>query len=300
MKTALECMPCLLKQTLYAARLSTSSRKLQKEIMDKVATILPELDFSLSPPQNSVKVYSEIAALSGCIDPFASLKKESNKLARALSSEVRKSIEQAEDPLFSAIVFSIAGNIIDYGSQQHFDANKTIKNCLSKDLTINDYALLIDDLKNADSILYLGDNAGEIVFDSLVIEQLHKKVVYAVKESPIINDALLEDALDCGLHNKCKVISNGTQCPGTPLDDCSDEFLDYFNSADIVVSKGQGNFETLSEADRPIYFLLTIKCPIVGNHITEISGKRVKKGEMILMKSTPQGLKVKKKNSQAP
>lgn len=291
-------MPCFLRQTLYAARLSTSSIALQKEIMNSVSAILPELDFNISPPHNSIRVYSEIAALSGCTDPFAALKKVSNDFAMVLSTEARKTIGQAEDPLFSAIVFSIAGNIIDYGSQQHFDADKAVKECLSKKLTINDYALLKNDIEKAESILYLGDNAGEIVFDGLVIEQLDKKVVFAVKEGPIINDALREDAIACGLDTKCSVISNGTQCPGTPLDDCSEEFLDYFNSADIIISKGQGNFETLSELNRPIYFLLTVKCPIVGNHITELSGKEVKTGDMVLMKSSPQGLKENGKSSQ--
>ena len=287
MKTALECMPCLLKQALYTARLSTSSPALQKKIVGSVAHILPDLDFSISPPQNSIRVYSEIASLSQCMDPFADLKKESNELALSLSTEARKTISLSRDPLLAAIIFSIAGNIIDYGSQQDFDARKTIKNCLSQKLVINDYQLLKDDIKNGDTILYLGDNSGEIVFDSLVIELLDNKVVFAVKESPIINDALLQDAIECGLDKKCTVISNGTNCPGTPLVDCSETFLEYFNKADVIISKGQGNFETLSEVNRPVYFLLTVKCPIVGNHIMELSGKEVETGEMILMKNTP-------------
>lgn len=287
MKTALECMPCLLKQALYTARLSTSSPELQKKIIDNIAHILPDLDFSISPPQNSIRVYSEIASLSQCMDPFADLKKESNELALSLSTEARKNISLSRDPLFTAIIFSIAGNIIDYGSQQDFNAKKTIKNCLSQKLVINDYQLLKDDIKNGNTILYLGDNSGEIVFDSLVIEYLDNEVVFAVKESPIINDALLQDAIECGLDKKCTVISNGTNCPGTPLVDCSETFLEYFNKTDVIISKGQGNFETLSEVNRPVYFLLTVKCPIVGNHIMELSGKEVGTGEMILMKNTP-------------
>lgn len=286
MKTALECMPCLLKQALYAARLSTSSPELQKKIMDKVAQILPDMDFNLSPPQNSIRIYSEIASLSQCMDPFAELKKESNELALSLSIEARNTISHSRDPLLAAIIFSIAGNIIDYGSQQNFNAQKAIKNCLNQKLIINDYQLLKDDIKNGGTILYLGDNSGEIVFDSLVIEYLDNEVIFAVKENPIINDALLQDAIECGLDKKCTVISNGTKCPGTPLVDCSETFLEYFNKADVIISKGQGNFETLSEVNKPVYFLLTVKCPIVGNHIMELSGKEVGTGEMILMKNT--------------
>lgn len=284
MKTALECMPCLLKQALYAARLSTSSPELQKKIMDTVAQILPDLDFNISPPQNSIRVYSEIASLSQCMDPFAELKKESNELALTLSIEAKNTISLSNDPLFAAIIFSIAGNIIDYGSQQNFDPQKTITNCLNQQLTINDYQPLKNDIKNANTILYLGDNSGEIVFDSLVIEHLDNKVIFAVKENPIINDALLQDAVACGLDKKCRVINNGTNCPGTPLADCSETFLEYFNKADVIISKGQGNFETLSEVNRPVYFLLTVKCPVVAHHIMELSGKKVGIGEMVLMK----------------
>jgi damage-control phosphatase, subfamily I len=284
MKTALECMPCLLKQALYAARLSTSSSELQRKIMDNVAQILPDLDFSLSPPQNSTRVYSEIASLSQCMDPFADLKKESNELALSLSVEAKKAISLSNDQLLAAIIFSIAGNIIDYGSQQDFNTQKTIRNCLNQQLTINDYQFLKEDIKNANTILYLGDNSGEIVFDSLVIEHLDNDVIFAVKENPIINDALLQDAIECELDKKCRVISNGTSCPGTPLVDCSETFLEYFNKADVIISKGQGNFETLSEVNRPVYFLLTVKCTIVANHIMELSGKEVETGGMILMK----------------
>jgi len=246
--------------------------------------MLPDLDFSLSPPQNSIRVYSEIASLSQCIDPFADLKKESNELALSLSIETKNAITLSKDPLLAAIIFSIAGNIIDYGSQQDFNAQKTISNCLNQQLIINDYLLLKEDINNANTILYLGDNSGEIVFDSLVIEHLDNEVIFAVKENPIINDALLQDAKACGLDKKCRVISNGTNCPGTPLADCSETFLEYFNKADVIISKGQGNFETLSEVNRPVYFLLTVKCPIVAHHIMELSGKEVKTGAMVLMK----------------
>lgn len=285
MKTALECLPCLLRQTLCTARLSTPRPELQKKIMDNVSRLLPDLDFDLTPPENSIQVYGEIARLSGNYDPFADLKKESNTLALHLRNEVMRSIENAEDPLYAALIFSIAGNIIDYGSQQNFDARQTISDCLSRTPAINDYAEFKKDIAEARSVLYLGDNCGELVFDGLVIDRLPHEVIFAVKEKPIINDALMEDAIDCGLDRISTVISNGTDCPGTPLGRCSAVFLDHFNRADLIISKGQGNFETLSEVERPIYFLLTVKCPIVGNHITELSGKKVKTGEMVLMRN---------------
>ena len=253
--------------------------------MHKLSLLLHDLDFSLSPPENSIRVYGEIARLSGNDDPFSVLKRKSNELALSLQDEIRNKISAAKDPLYAALLFSIAGNIIDYGSQQEFDAHQAINECLSKTPAINHYEKLRDDITRAKSILYLGDNCGEIALDALVIERLSPQVTFAVKEKPIINDALLADALDCGLDKICTVISNGTNCPGTPLQQCSHTFLDIFNKADLIISKGQGNFETSSEVRKPIYFLLTVKCPIVGDHIMELSGKRVETGEMVLMKN---------------
>jgi len=286
MKTALECLPCLLRQTLYAARLSTASHEKQKKIMHNVSLLLPDLDFNSSPPQNSVTVYNEIARLSGNNDPFADLKKESNEFALQIKKEAQTTISNSDDPLYAALLFSIAGNIIDYGSQQDFDVHQALEDCLTKKPVIDDYDKFRKDISSAGSVLYLGDNCGELVFDSLVIEQLPQKVTFAVKEKPIINDALLQDAIDCGLDELCTIISNGTNCPGTPLENCSQAFLEHFNNADIIISKGQGNFETLSEVSKPIYFLLTVKCPVVGKHITDLSGQTVQTGEMVLMKNT--------------
>lgn len=288
MQTYLDCMPCFLKQTLYTARLSSSSKKVHKEIMSQVAALLSQLDFDKTPPENSMPIYGLIASISGCTDPFAALKKESNRLALELADEIRRTIRQSSSPLLTAIKFSIAGNIIDYGAHHDFDIQATIKQCLVRQLAINDYDKLVKDLKKTKTILYLGDNSGEIVFDTLVIEQLENPVVFAVKEKPIINDAMREDALACGMDKLCEIISNGTNCPGTPLSRCSEQFQKSFEQADLIISKGQGNFETLSEVRAPIYFLLTVKCPVVSRHIMDLSGEKKGPSEVlapILLKS---------------
>ncbi len=287
MKSALECIPCLLKQTLYTARLSTNDAACQAKIMRQVATLLGNIDLQQTPPENSMPIYQTISRLSGCTDPFADLKKESNHFATAVSKESRKIITKAEDPLFAALLFSIAGNIIDYGSQQDFDAKAALENCLHKPLILNDYEDLVEQFQNSKKILYLADNAGEIVFDKLVIETMltmapDKEIVVAVKDGPIINDALMADAKDIGLTEICPVISNGVCCPGTPLPHCSEQFQQAFNQADLIISKGQGNFETLSLVDGPIFFLLTIKCAIIDRHITDLTGREVALGDMVL------------------
>ena len=257
--------------------------------MTEVSRLLPKVDFTLSPPENAVAIYSMISDISGCDDPFNDLKKHSNIMALALRAELQERISESNDPLLTALRFAIAGNIIDYGAHHDFDISQAIAECLDKKLAIDHSQKLLEDIRRADTILYLADNCGELVFDSLVIEQMDKKVTLAVKEKPIINDATKSDARFCGLDQYCQVLSNGTNCPGTPLPQCSKEFQEVFNNADLIISKGQGNFETLSESQAPIYFLLTIKCPVVARHVAEFhlhpAAKPVEIGDMIIMKN---------------
>lgn len=288
MKTTLDCLPCLLKQTLQAARLATSDLTIQKEIMGTISKLLPHLDLDVSPPENSILVYDTIADLSGCTDPFATIKQTSNRLGKSLQHQVRQIIAASDDPLYTACLYSVAGNIIDYGSLHEFNPEEVIHSCRQKQFSINDYAPFREKLNHASSLLYLGDNSGEIVFDTLVIEQLKKQfpklsITFVVKQRPIINDALMEDAVDCGLPDLCTVIDNGTGCPGAPLNLCSKEFRAYFNNADIIISKGQGNFETLSE-QKGLYFLLICKCAIVGRHLQGLSGSDIELGDFIFFK----------------
>ena len=288
MQTALECLPCFLKQALYTARLSTDSEAQRKEIIDAVARLLPDLEMSRTPPENSILVYATIANLSSCRDPFAALKKQSNQQAMDLLPQLVSMLNQAQDPLLTALKLSIAGNIIDYGAHHDFNLDKALRECLVKEPAVNHYRQFIADLGRSKNILYLADNCGELVFDGLVLEQLGGKVTLAVKETPIINDALVTDVMDCGLDKVATIVSNGTGCPGTPLGICSEEFQKIFAQADLIISKGQGNFETLSETQAPIYFLLTVKCPIVAEHATELlttTDKGIKNGDMVFMRT---------------
>ena len=286
MKTAIDCLPCFLKQALYTARLATSSQEIQQRIMLAVTQYLTQPDFDRSPPENAVPLYNLIAEISGNPDPFRHLKQQSNQAAMDLRSGVSGKIRNAENKILAALKFAIAGNIIDYGSHQDFDIESTLAHCLDRDFTVNDYELFQKDLDQAGNILYLADNCGELVFDACFIEQLNNNITLAVKERPIINDACLEDARFCGIDKICRTITNGTNCPGTPPGRCSSEFEKAFQQADLIISKGQGNFETLSDQPGPIYFLLTVKCPVVAEHVQAQTGRaiNVQPGDMILMR----------------
>jgi uncharacterized protein with ATP-grasp and redox domains len=300
MHTTLDCLPCFLPQTLYAARLCSPDVRVQKRIMAGVLSVVAGLDFCLSPPENAVSIYKRIAELGGCGDPFAALKKESNDAAVQLRPRLDEIIARAADPAATAVKLAMAGNIIDYGAQQSFDVEQTIDNCLAGEPWGSGLAQFLDEVQRAGRILYLADNCGELVFDGLFIKQLAgqaKEVVLAVKERPIINDALLVDAVACGLDQYCTVITNGTGCPGTPLTRCSDTFQEIFFNVDLIISKGQGNFETLAGTNGPIYYLLTVKCAVVADHLEHLAGRsaisgkgRPGLGAMVLLKNPDFGL----------
>jgi len=277
-KTALECLPCYLRQALQVARLSTDDTDLQVEALRKVAVLTSKMDMDRTPPENSIAVYKALAEITTCPDPYSEIKKESNQQALVLRSQFAEMIANATDPLALAIRLAIGGNIIDYGAMHSFDIDEALDCCLQTEYAVDHGAMLLQRLRKLDTgakLLYLADNSGEIVYDSLVVKELAAMgldVTVAVKSGAIINDALLADARCAGIENHATLLENGTSCPGTPLASCSEEFLVAFKNADLILSKGQGNFETLSESQAEIFFLLTVKCPVVGAHLAEISG----------------------------
>ncbi|MCX5870890.1 MAG: ARMT1-like domain-containing protein [Deltaproteobacteria bacterium] len=297
MKTSVDCLSCFMDQTLRVARISSTDETVHLAAARAVAALLPQMEMSLTPPENAVAVYAAIARVAGCADPYLAIKKASNDQALAILPDLLREVQQSEVPLLAAIRLAIAANIIDYGAMRSFDVEAALARARTIPFVIDASRQLFERVcrlpgKKA-KVLYLADNCGEIVYDSLVIRcfvELGLEVTVAVKEGPIINDALFADAMACGLDQYARIITNGTACPGTPLASCSAEFLHAFREADLVLSKGQGNFETLSEAlsetDADIFFLLTVKCPVVGAHLARLTGKGVKElpgqGEMVL------------------
>ncbi len=292
MKTAFECMACYMRQTLQVARVSSVDSQLHLAALRRVAELISNMDMERTPPENAVPVYQAIAEITGCADPYLEIKQQSNEEALAVLPEFKKEVAGSSDPLATALRLAIGGNIIDYGAMHRFDVDAALERCLKASLVVDDSLKLLQHLRALDNgakVLYLADNAGEIVYDSLVLEALADMgldVTVVVKSGPIINDALFEDARTCGIDKFASILENGTSCPGTPLDICSAELLQAFKDADLIISKGQGNFETLSEAEAEIYFLLTVKCSVVGNHLAEISGTSAQdlpgKGELVL------------------
>ncbi len=282
MRTYLECLPCFLRQSLEAARMVTDDESVHEEVLRKVLVELVDMPFDQSPPHMALKIHRLVREIGDDVDPYKGLKDKYNKFAMEMYPELQEKVRQSEDPFGTAVRLAIAGNIIDFGVISELGHKKvldTIDKALEAPLAINYMEDLREGLAGARDILYLGDNTGEIVFDKLLLKELPRaKVTFAVRGKPILNDATMEDADLVGITSYVKTIDNGSDAPGTILELCSPEFREAFRKADLIIAKGQGNYETLSQVKANIYFLLMAKCPVIAQDI----GCRV--GDMLVLK----------------
>jgi len=275
MRTYLDCIPCFFRQALDMTRITGVDEATQKRVLNEVSKLIPDFPLDASPPKMGREIYRIVKGITGKNDPFKKIKQKSNKLVLDIYPKLKEEIRSSDDKLLAAVELAIAGNVIDYGVKNSLDIDREIEKILAGAKKSSkksfDYQEFRNALNNSGSVLYLGDNAGEIVFDKLLIEELSNilpdtKITYVVRDKPVINDVLMEDALSCGLDKIVDVISSGCDAPGTILDLCSKEFLELYKNAELIISKGQGNFETLADEERPIFFLFKVKCPVIANH----------------------------------
>jgi len=269
MRTYLDCAPCFMKQALEAARRATPNEALHQEVVRRTARELAVFDMTATPPSMAQKIHRIVRELTGNPDPYREVKQRTNRLAVDLLPAVRRRVREAEAPLEMAVRMAVAGNIIDFGLQRCFrddDVEEVLERAADSPL-YGSFEEFEADAVRASSILYLADNAGEIVFDRVLIDELgSRRVMVAVRGRPVLNDALREDAVAAGLTD-VELVDNGSDAPGTILEDCSEELRERLASADMVIAKGQGNYETLSGAPRPVWFVLMAKCPVIARHI---------------------------------
>ena len=271
MKTYFDCISCFVQQTISTLRKISDDEALQGEALRKVLLLLSEINLNLPPPAMAQPIYRTIREVTGDADPFAQEKTNQNIYVNSLVPEIKEKYQNDPDLFVKMLRLSIAGNIIDSGVNSEVkrkDVLKSIYCSMETPLDMKAVNALRNAITEANSILYLGDNAGEIVFDKLLIEQMpHDKVTYVVRGAPIINDVTTKDAQEVKMNELVAVIDNGSDAPGTILDDCSQVFRERFESADLIIAKGQGNYETLSAVDKNIFFLLQAKCPVIARDI---------------------------------
>ncbi|SEM04246.1 hypothetical protein SAMN04489760_10325 [Syntrophus gentianae] len=270
MKTSLDCIPCFIRQALDVARMVTADITVHEWIVRDVLRWTSEMNLEQTPPLLGQRIHRRLREITGVEDPYRIAKNHHNSMALNLLPELKAEIDAVSDPLMMAVRLAIAGNIIDMGVNGNFaetDLRHSIDQTLAEPFS-GDQDGFRQAVAKARNILYLADNAGEIVFDRLLIEQLSpERVTLVVRGAPVINDATMVDARLLRLHEIVEVIDNGSDAPGTILDDCSHDFNRRFAEADLVFAKGQGNFETLSNENRTIYFLFKAKCPVIASHV---------------------------------
>ena len=241
MQTYLDCIPCIVRQTLAAARRVTPDEAVHRLLLREAMLAAAEMDLCQSPPAMAQWIHRRLREHTGEVDAYREPKERFNRMVLSLYPVFQRWVDESDAPLEMAARLAIAGNVIDFG----------VKNCLTEDEVreaitdarsgnfegpIEQFSAMV---LQADRILYLADNAGEIVLDRLLLEQLPPgKVTVAVRGFPILNDATMEDAETAGIHHVAKVIDNGSDAPGTILDDCSESFRECFDQADLVIAKG--------------------------------------------------------------
>ena len=258
---------------MQAVRFLSDDEKLHEKVLREVAKKLLESDWDATPPELAHEVHRIVKWLTNEEDPYRKVKKESNDAVLKMYPALKKQVEESKDPLRTAVRLAIAGNIIDFGPLQNFNLEETVREVLQKQFAIDDYETLKENLEKADTLLFFADNAGEIGFDKLLIETFLKtrkleKISFVVKGGPIINDATLEDAVYMGLCDLSNVefLKMSNSEPGTGPERSSQTVKNWITDHDLVISKGQGNYEGLSEHN-DLFFLLMAKCPVIASDI---------------------------------
>ncbi len=276
MKASLECIPCFIRHALFCVK--DRDYNVKERVVKDVMKYLIKIKYNRPPSEIANQVHSIIRKLSGEKDPYYRVKVESNMKAISLYPWLKKLLENCKDReerLYTALKLSIAGNIIDFGPANEFDIESTIKKVLQKEPFINDFSLLKERLLKSNKLLFFTDNAGEILFDRLLLKEMlayrgqnFEEINIVVKGGPILNDAMLEDALMVGLDNlpnvKFSFLGNGEEGTGPTRD--SEEIRNLINSYPFVIAKGQANFEGFSDLSN-IFFLFIVKCDLVAKDL---------------------------------
>ncbi len=281
-----DCKQCLFNSFDKLLNEKISNKKTKNALLDKIKNRITSLNSEILAPEVAREIHHLISKYLLTNDPYKAEKQLSNNIALRQYPDLKDMVLKSDNPFNTALRLSIAGNIMDFAACPEFFTdtvnylNKTIDKVLNVTFAIDDSKELQKKLASSKTLLFIGDNAGEIVFDRLFLETInHKNVYFAIREKPVLNDATIDDANYTGINTVAKIISNGYDAPSTILEKSSDKFLNIFHSADLIISKGQGNLEGLINCERDnLYFLLMVKCNVIARLL------EVKKGDIVVKK----------------
>lgn len=269
MNACIDCLPCLGRNAVDFAQRSTNDPELRKKIVSEAFHFLASSDLTISPPRFISEIVKIAEKYTGVKDLYLEEKEKSNRLAELLLKDAVNIPEYDPESFESRLRMAVAGNILDFGIYYDLNIEKAlnmVRDSFQMPLDLDAVKRIQERMESANNILYLLDNCGEAVFDRVFMEPYREKITVGVRGSYILNDVTEADLPACGLAGFTKAaINNGAKSiPGTDLSAVSKEFLDVFHSADLVIAKGQGNFETLNDCDAPTAFLFLSKCPVVA------------------------------------
>jgi damage-control phosphatase, subfamily I len=290
LNTSLDCFGCILRQAFEASRHVSADESIHEAIIRRSCRIISEADTSQPSPYTIGMIHRVVRQVTGQADPYKAARRICNDAGLAVYDQMKSEINKAASPLEMAIRMAIAANVIDFvvdPSAEKTNILETMDKALTSGEPLDGIGEFEEALHNAGKVLYLGDNAGEIVFDRLLIERLPvDKICYVVRGGPVVNDVTEDDARTTGLADLVEIIDNGSDLPGTVISQCSPTFLKRFAEADLVISKGQGNYECLEDYNKKIFFLFSAKCGVIGDHLG------CKMGEMLFQGSGSRGIQV--------
>ncbi len=270
MQSFVDCVHCYLKQAVTCMSIAGIDEDRQYGILFDLMDDIKSMDRKRTPAENSTEILLKVYKLINSDDPYKEVKKKSNLLALEWYPLLKDFLKRSQNRLHDALKISASGNVIDLGINRSFDINASLKHSLDAGFSKDDFGMFFNKLDKEDEIVIVGDNAGEIVFDQLLVEELSsmgKKVTYIVKGGPVLNDATMEDAIQVGMDKAARVITTGSNYLGVPIQKVSGEVGRLLKESGLVISKGQANFESLEHeemAEGRIFFLLKIKCECVA------------------------------------
>lgn len=267
MKLSSYCMFCLIKRQMEKIE-DYPDEELKTKYIKEVITVISESAETLSAPSTIAVINRLHQRYFNKSYSFDELKSQYNELMLGYEDEISEKIQNSQDKLLTALKYARAGNYIDFGAMGSIDdlKLKSLLDSAGDEIINNDeYQGFLHDISNSKSLVYLTDNCGEVVLDKVLIRVIkelypHIDIKVVVRGKPVLNDATIEDARMVGLCDIVRVIENGTEVAGTDLNEINDETRAVLESSDIIISKGQGNFETLNGCGLNIYYMFLCKC----------------------------------------
>ncbi|MDQ7043793.1 MAG: ARMT1-like domain-containing protein [Sulfurimonas sp.] len=273
-----ECVACIINQSLKVANAIGAKTSVKDILHARVTQMSKDFSFTDNPPEIAADVYEEMAKIVDKTDLYDEIKELSTQKAKALVPALKEKLRLSSHKLLTATKIAVAGNVIDLAAAVEFDLEEELVKVFDTEFAHNDFSTMQTELSRAKTVLLIGDNVGEHIFDYMFVEVLKElypdvEYSYMVRGNPIINDVTMKEAKEAGFDKLCNLVDSGVNTPGFTYNRANEISRNLFDSVDVVISKGMGNYECLNESKRDnIFFLLKVKCDVVANSLGKTLG----------------------------